>query len=164
MKVLLCIFVATVACSLLPDKVKNNHNINNTKVAKVSTNKKAPVKQVKKKVTKSVIKKKPVRGKLPSRGFSGDILFVESTAYCKCARCCGKSNGITATGLQARRGVIAVDPRVIKLGTRIYVEGYGTAVAADTGGAIKGNRIDVCFNTHKEAINWGRKKVKIMIY
>lgn len=69
----------------------------------------------------------------------------------------------TATGALARHGVIAVDPDVIPLGTRVYVPGYGYAIAADTGGAIDGNRIDLCFDTVAEAIVWGRRSVTIVI-
>jgi 3D (Asp-Asp-Asp) domain-containing protein len=71
--------------------------------------------------------------------------------------------GKTATGRPARFGVVAVDPRFIKLGTRVYVEGYGIAIAADTGGAIKGRRIDLCFNSRAEAMRVGRKPVKVTI-
>ena len=71
--------------------------------------------------------------------------------------------GKTATGRPARYGVVAVDPRFIKLGTRVYVEGYGIAIAADTGGAIKGRRIDLCFNSRAEAMRVGRKPVKVTI-
>lgn len=59
--------------------------------------------------------------------------------------------------------VISVDPKVIKLGSKVYVEGYGTAIAADTGGAIKGNKIDVLLPSQKEALKWGRKTVKVQI-
>ena len=69
----------------------------------------------------------------------------------------------TATGARARRGVIAVDPRVIPLGTRVFVPGYGFAVAADTGGAIDGAHIDLCFDTVAEAIRWGRRRVTISV-
>ncbi len=69
----------------------------------------------------------------------------------------------TATGARARYGIIAVDPRTIPLGTRVYVPGYGYALAADTGGAIKGNRIDLCFETVQEAIRWGRRSVTIIV-
>ena len=71
--------------------------------------------------------------------------------------------GRTATGAAAVHGVIAVDPSVIPLGTRVYVPGYGNAVAADTGGAISGNKIDLCFNTRAEALQWGRRTVTITI-
>lgn len=69
----------------------------------------------------------------------------------------------TATGAAAERGVIAVDPSVIPLGTRVYVPGYGYAIAADTGGAIKGEKIDLCFDTRAEALAWGRRTVTITI-
>ncbi|MGO0121640.1 ubiquitin-like domain-containing protein [Desulfothermobacter acidiphilus] len=69
----------------------------------------------------------------------------------------------TATGIPVRRGIAAVDPRVIPLGTRLYVEGYGYALAADTGGAIKGNAIDLFFPTSSEVYNWGVKYVKVYV-
>ncbi|MBR2917106.1 MAG: G5 domain-containing protein [Clostridia bacterium] len=78
---------------------------------------------------------------------------------------CGKQPGTarTATGIIATRGVIAVDPSFIPLGTRVYVEGYGYAIAADTGGAIKGNIIDLFMDTTAEALQWGRRNVKVYI-
>lgn len=72
-------------------------------------------------------------------------------------------NDVTATGAKARRGIVAVDPRIIPLGTRLYIGGYGYGVAADTGGAIKGNRIDLCFDTVGEALRWGRRTVTVTI-
>lgn len=74
----------------------------------------------------------------------------------------------TATGTVAKRNpggysTIAVDPRVIPLGTKVYVEGYGFAIAEDTGGAIKGSKIDVYFNSYNESINWGVKSVNVYI-
>lgn len=90
---------------------------------------------------------------------------VKATAYCACYLCTGKyrtSDGYarTASGSIAKRNpdgysTIAVDPRVIPLGTKVYVEGYGFAIAEDTGGAIKGNIIDVFQNSHSEALKWG---------
>ena len=77
--------------------------------------------------------------------------------------------GITASGTQARPGAVAVDPRVIPLGTRLYIESldgskdYGFAVAEDTGGAIKGNKIDLFFETSSEVRNFGRRNVKVYI-
>lgn len=83
------------------------------------------------------------------------------TAYCK--GCSGK----TAYGIDLKKNpdikLIAVDPKVIPLGTKVWVEGYGIAIAGDTGGAIKGNRIDVFMKTKKIAYSWGRKKVEIKI-
>ena len=90
--------------------------------------------------------------------------YVNSTAYT--AHCNGCS-GTTATGMNLRANpnakVIAVDPNVIPLGTKVYVEGYGYAVAADTGSAIKGNKIDVFLSSKSAAYRWGSKKVKIKI-
>jgi 3D (Asp-Asp-Asp) domain-containing protein len=69
----------------------------------------------------------------------------------------------TAMGIRPRYGIVAVDPRVIRLGTRLYVEGYGPALAADTGGAIKGMRIDLFYPTDRQAYAYGRKRVKVMV-
>ncbi len=81
---------------------------------------------------------------------------VEATAYTY-------TGNPTATGVYPREGLIAVDPRVIPLGTEVYVEGYGYAIAADTGGAIKGNIIDVFFPSFQTCIEWGRRPVTIHI-
>lgn len=93
-----------------------------------------------------------------------ELLYCESTAY--------TGGGITATGTApvyspSGIGTIAVDPRVIPLGSLVYVEGYGQAVAADTGGAIQGSIIDVYVDTYDQATSWGRKygvAVYIMAY
>lgn len=58
---------------------------------------------------------------------------------------------------------IAVDPSVIPLGSKVYVDGYGYAIAADTGGAIKGNIIDLYLNTSSECTSWGRRPVNVLI-
>ena len=91
---------------------------------------------------------------------SGARLTVSSTAYAPGVDGVGTR---TATGTRAGYGVVAVDPRVIPLGTRLYIPGYGYGVAADTGGAISGNKIDVCFDTRAEALAWGRRTVTIVI-
>lgn len=87
------------------------------------------------------------------------------TAYCPCVKCCGKSDGITATGTKAMQGrTIAVDPRYIPYGTEIVIDGQ-TYIAEDCGGAIKGNnRIDLFFDSHSEALSFGRqtKIVRVM--
>lgn len=91
-------------------------------------------------------------------------MVVTATAYT--AYCTGCS-GTTAYGIDLRANpnqkVIAVDPRVIPLGTKVWVEGYGEAIAGDTGGAIKGNKIDVFIPTKESAMAWGRKTVKIRV-
>jgi len=89
------------------------------------------------------------------------VVTMESTAYLPSD---GSGTGRTASGIQAKHGIVAVDPRVIKIGTLVYVEGYGLAVAADTGGAIKGNKIDVCIQSRSAAMQWGRRKVKVHIF
>ncbi|WP_271853624.1 LysM peptidoglycan-binding domain-containing protein [Planococcus maritimus] len=95
---------------------------------------------------------------------SGKEMTVSATAYT--AYCAGCS-GITRTGIDLRSNpnqkVIAVDPSVIPLGSKVWVEGYGTAIAGDTGGAIKGNKIDVFIPTQSEALKWGRKNITIKI-
>lgn len=72
-------------------------------------------------------------------------------------------NGITASGTRAGYGTIAVDPRVIPLGSRVYIPGYGVATATDTGGAIKGNRVDVCYSSLSEAYGWGVRNVTVYV-
>ncbi|WP_026825971.1 MULTISPECIES: 3D domain-containing protein [Exiguobacterium] len=95
---------------------------------------------------------------------SGKTMTVEATAYTPyCAGC----SGITATGIDVRSNpnqkVIAVDPSVIPLGSKVWVEGYGTAIAGDTGGAIKGNKIDILMPTQEQALNFGRKSITIKV-
>ena len=81
-----------------------------------------------------------------------------ATAYtADCAGC----DGMTAIGRRAGKGIVAVDPRVIPLGTRLYIPGYGLAVAGDTGGDIVGNRIDLGFDSWREAMLFGRRDIKV---
>ena len=79
------------------------------------------------------------------------------THYCACTKCCGKNaQGITASGKVVEENkTIAVDPSVIKLGSKVYIDGYGYMEAQDTGSAIKGNIIDVYVADHQEALNLG---------
>ncbi len=95
---------------------------------------------------------------------SGTDIYVSSTAY---TASCNGCSGVTATGLNLKNNpnakVIAVDPRIIPLGSKVYVDGYGYAVAADKGGAIKGHKIDVFFPSTSDAYRWGVKKVKVRI-
>ena len=86
------------------------------------------------------------------------------TAYCPCVKCCGKSDGITASGTQATAGrTVAVDTRLIPYGTEISIDGK-TYVAEDCGGKVKGYTIDVFFNSHEEALNFGRQTKTVKIY
>lgn len=88
-----------------------------------------------------------------------------ATAYTANCRGC---SGITASGFNLKKNpnakVIAVDPRIIPLGTKVHVQGYGDAVAADTGGSIKGHKIDVFYSTKSKALNWGRRTVTVKVY
>ncbi|WP_338448067.1 LysM peptidoglycan-binding domain-containing protein [Niallia oryzisoli] len=99
-----------------------------------------------------------------SNGPTGKEVMVEATAYT--ANCEGCS-GITKTGVDLNANpdakVIAVDPAVIPLGSKVYVEGYGYATAADIGGGINGHEIDIYVQNHNDAIQWGRKTVKVTI-
>ena len=93
---------------------------------------------------------------------SNDCMMFIATAYTKSVEE-GTINGITASGTIVSRGTVSVDPKVIPLGTKLYVEGYGESIALDTGGAIKGNRIDLYMETKEEAFEWGRRQVKVWI-
>jgi peptidoglycan DL-endopeptidase CwlO len=95
----------------------------------------------------------PIPGPPPT---SGTKMTVSSTGYCL--------KGTTATGVPVSWGVVAVDPNVIPLGTKMFVPGYGEGVAADTGSAVKGNTIDLWFPTCAQAIAWGRRTVTITIH
>jgi 3D (Asp-Asp-Asp) domain-containing protein len=108
----------------------------------------------------------PVRTLLTSRGTFRyrEVKTMTATAYEPGPTSCGKwADGYTAIGLKAVPGIAAVDPKVIPLRTKLYVEGYGPAIAGDVGGAIKGNRIDLLFETVEEALRYGRRKVKVYI-
>ncbi|MCI5837087.1 MAG: 3D domain-containing protein [Veillonellaceae bacterium] len=88
------------------------------------------------------------------------VIRMEATAYHPMD---GDGRGITYSGIPARRGVVAVDPNVVPIGTRVYVPGYGEAVAADTGGAIIGNRIDLCMESYDECYAFGRQAVDVYV-
>lgn len=94
----------------------------------------------------------------------GKQMTITAFAYCPCIQCCGKEDGITATGTQATPGrTIAVDPTVIPYGSRVVIDGH-IYVAEDCGGTIKGNTIDVFHSTHQEALQWGIKYVNAVVY
>ena len=93
---------------------------------------------------------------------------MNASAYTAGPGCTGKSPGhplygITASGRRVEHGIVAVDPRVIPLGTRLYVEGYGFALAADTGGAIRGYKIDLFMYDLADAIRFGRRDITVFI-
>lgn len=86
------------------------------------------------------------------------------TAYCPCAACCGKTDGITASGTKAAEGrTVAVDPQLIPYGTELVING-NTYIAEDTGGSVKGHKLDIFFNSHLEALEWGVQEHEVFIY
>jgi len=92
--------------------------------------------------------------------FAGATMKMIATAYT--ANCIGCS-GITKTGQPAGHGIVAVDPRVIPLGTALFIPGYGRAIAGDTGGAIRGNRIDLGFNSTSDAFRFGTRSIVVYV-
>lgn len=93
------------------------------------------------------------------RSFSA-VMSMEATAYLPTD---GSGSGMTATGIPATYGVVAVDPDVIPLGSRVYIPGYGEAIAADTGGAIYGYKIDLCMESYYEAMDFGRRNITVYV-
>lgn len=100
------------------------------------------------------------------KGYDGTIRLAKAavsmiaTAYT--ANCYGCS-GYTKLGNRAGHGIVAVDPAVIPLGSHLYIPGYGSAVAGDTGGAIRGNRVDLGFNSNADAMQFGRRSVTVYV-
>lgn len=94
-----------------------------------------------------------------SKGYK-NVLTMEASAYLPSD---GGGSGITASGIPAGYGVVAVDPWVIPLGTRLYIPGYGEAIAADTGGAIRGNKIDLCMEDYASCMQFGRRFVDVYV-
>ncbi|MEM7602816.1 MAG: 3D domain-containing protein [Verrucomicrobiota bacterium] len=124
------------------------------------------------------------RRRRQARAPRGRSVTVEATGYCKCGSCCGwkrnwlgrpvytsgslkgkpKEVGITASGTMAQPfHTIAADTDVYPFGTKMFVPGYGWGVVEDVGGAIKGERIDLFFPSHQDALEWGRKEVTIEV-
>lgn len=131
--------------------------------------------RVRGKEEKRVIEEKVIRPPIPTVVLQGTgrhltsrggvnrvrkVLKMVATAYCAGR---GGVDRVTATGVRAEYGIAAVDSRVIKLGTLLYVEGYGLALAADRGRAIKGNRIDLFMESYAEAKRWGKRVVTVYI-
>lgn len=101
----------------------------------------------------------PSRAKLKGQD-KGYPMKVIATAY---TPKCGNGDGLTATGTKARPGVIAVDPTIIPYGTQVYIDGYGYFSAEDTGGLIKGNRIDIYMESVKAAKQFGKQELTIWV-
>lgn len=139
-------------------------HVKNEKVAKVNTQATEPVliegvfaNDIPEEYEIIAIPEEETKTELKSLG------IFKLTAYCPCEKCCGKSDGITATGKIATSGhTVAVDPQLIPYGTTLLING-NEYVAEDCGGAIKGNRIDIFFDTHSEAINFGIAEAEIFM-
>ncbi|ANZ97463.1 MULTISPECIES: 3D domain-containing protein [Brochothrix] len=146
------------------NKIKNANTIRVGQVLTLPAKKSAAKKTTTKKkaVKKAPAKKKVVKKKAPAKKVLKTVR-VSSSAYSRAQR--GMSN-YTATGIDLRKKskVIAVDPKVIKLGSKVYVPGYGEAIAGDTGGAIRGKKIDVHMNSVNACYNWGRRTVNVKVY
>jgi 3D (Asp-Asp-Asp) domain-containing protein len=100
------------------------------------------------------------RGMTGTRRLADSALRMVATAYtASCAGC----SGTTASGHSAGHGIVAVDPQYIPLGTHLYIPGYGRALAGDTGGAIRGNRIDLGFESHRDAMSFGRRPIVVYV-
>jgi len=100
-----------------------------------------------------------------------DIVQMNVSAYCPCEKCCGvwadkgwcEGKRVTASGAEAKGKMIAA-PRNYDFGTVMEVPGYGVASVEDRGGAIKGNKIDLLFPSHQEALEWGRQLLPVKVY
>jgi len=99
-----------------------------------------------------------------SRGLFAGYEYLDMVATAYAPHCCQGVGEITVTGMRAGPGVVAVDPAVIPLGSRVYVEGYGHAIAGDIGGAIKGRRIDLGFATKNAALQYGVQRVRVYLF
>ncbi|PFM67073.1 enterotoxin, partial [Bacillus thuringiensis] len=148
--------------------VKNNTAVKNKEYVKSNDS----IKNVES--SKPVVKEKPAakpvaKSTKTSAPTGGREITVEATAYTADPSENGSYGGrvLTAMGhdltANPNMKVIAVDPKVIPLGSKVWVEGYGEAIAGDTGGAIKGNRIDVLVGSDGSANSWGRKSVKVKV-
>ena len=148
-------------------KYQNNTEIKRTKISeKVIKKPVDKIVQVRSKVTSR--SSDSVRGeslpdtKVSSNSKEGKTKIYKITAYCSCAKCCGKTNGITASGRKAKAGRTIAAPRGFKFGTKLSINGK-TYIVEDRGGAIKGNRIDLYVNSHSEALRWGVRYLPVKV-
>ena len=123
---------------------------------------KAKEQQEKRKVAK-VVNNTTSRGDIESRKDNSGYIKFTATAYCGCAKCCGKSTGKTASGTTATAGRTVAMSSSYSFGTKIEIQGMGTYIVEDSAGAIKGNRIDIFFSNHQKALDFGRKTVYLKV-
>ncbi|RHW42206.1 LysM peptidoglycan-binding domain-containing protein [Neobacillus notoginsengisoli] len=149
--------VKTAATDAAPVK-----KINPGKTVRIA--KDSPVKKVKATNTVKAAPRAQKVNQTNAQPVNGKVLTMTATAYTASCKGC---SGITATGINLKNNpgmkVISVDPSIIPLGSKVYVEGYGHAIAGDTGGAIRGNIIDVFIPSKDAALKWGRKTVKVTV-
>ena len=101
---------------------------------------------------------------MPKKMRAVKLYTMKATGYYPGPEDCGiYADGITANGMKAGYGVVAVDPKVIPLGTKLYIPTYGYAIAADTGGGIKGYSVDLCFDTYKESSTYTPRWLKVYV-
>ena len=123
----------------------------------------------------------PIR---PPRHSPGRTYVIETTGYCPCGDCCGwernwlfrpviasgpnrgkpKAVGVTASGARAKKGTLAADTSIFPFGTVMYIPGYGYGRVEDRGSGIKGYRVDLFFQSHRDAAEWGRVKKKVTVW
>jgi 3D (Asp-Asp-Asp) domain-containing protein len=114
--------------------------------------------------THSVVTDEPTPEVTANRVPSFIEVEMNVSAYCPCEKCCGEwADGATASGVSAKGKLIAA-PRIYGFDTKMDIPGYGVALVLDRGGAIKGNKIDLLFPTHQEALNWGRQYLTVKVY
>jgi 3D (Asp-Asp-Asp) domain-containing protein len=129
----------------------------NTKREKLKSRKKQSLVIDTNKKTADIKKKKPQKNKLKSIG------TYRITGYCSCASCCGKTNGVTASGTYATAGrTVAADTSKLPFGTKVVIEGH-TYTVEDVGGAVNGNHIDVFFSSHSKALEWGVRYCEVYV-
>lgn len=95
---------------------------------------------------------------------SSKIEWFTITAYCPCLKCCGKTDGVTESGIKAVEGITVAADESLPFGTKIHIDGVGERIVQDRGGSIKGNKIDLYLSDHQSALNFGiqTKQVKIL--
>ena len=139
-------------------KVKYKDDIEIEKTELSSKVIKEPVNKIVQIQTK-VTSRSSARGSLVTTAASGRY---KVTAYCSCAKCCGKTNGITASGVKATANHTIAAPSTFAFGTQLLINGK-TYTVEDRGGAIQGNRIDIYMNSHSEALAWGVRYLDVEV-
>ncbi len=142
---------------LVTYKIKYQNDIEIEKIVLSEEIKKEPVSKIVQ-VQRSVTS----RSSISSRTTPTGTKYYKITAYCSCAKCCGKRTGRTASGTKATAGRTVAAPSNFKFGTKLKINGK-TYVVEDRGGAIKGNKIDVYMNSHSAALAWGVRYLPVEV-